>query len=103
LPELMRVIAVPILRDKIIVRIKSRWWEKYFRKNSMRAPQMAVKMKAPNIGFVLVNKPRVIPARDAWLMVSPIILDRRNTIKIPIHGHNSDMQMATKKAFCIKS
>ena len=103
LPELMRVIAVPILRDKIIVRIKSRWCEKYFRKNSMRAPQMAVKMKAPKIGFVLVNKPRVIPARDAWLMVSPIILDRRNTMKIPIHGHNSDMQMATKKAFCIKS
>ena len=25
LPELIRVIAVPMLRDKIIVRIKSRW------------------------------------------------------------------------------
>ena len=65
LPELMSVMAVPILRDKMMVRIKSRWWEKYFRKNSMRAPQMAVKMKAPKIGFVFVNKPRVIPAREA--------------------------------------
>ena len=25
LPELIRVIAVPMLRDKIIVRIRSRW------------------------------------------------------------------------------
>ena len=103
LPELMRVIAVPILRDKIIVRIKSRWWEKYFRKNSMRAPQIAVKIKAPKIGLVFVNKPSVIPASDAWLMVSPIILERRSTIKIPMHGHKREMQMATKKAFCMKS
>ena len=64
---------------------------------------MAVNMKAPKIGFVLVNKPRVIPARDAWLMVSPIILDRRSTINIPMHGHNREMQTATKKAFCMKS
>ena len=92
-----------MLRDKIIVRIKSRWWEKYFRKNSMRAPQIAVKMNAPKIGFVFVNKPNVIPASDAWLMVSPIILDRRSTMKIPIHGHNREMQIATKKAFCMKS
>ena len=69
----------------------------------MRAPHIAVKMNAPNIGFVFVNRPNVIPARDAWLMVSPIILERRNTMKIPINGHNRDMQMATKKAFCIKS
>ena len=103
LPELIRVIAVPMLRDKIIVRIKSRWWEKYFRKNSMRAPHIAVKMNAPNIGLVFVNRPNVIPARDAWLMVSPIILERRSTIKIPIQGHKREMQMATKKAFCIKS
>ena len=103
LPELIRVIAVPMLRDKIIVRIKSRWWEKYFRKNSMRAPQIAVKMNAPKIGFVFVNKPNVIPASEAWLMVSPIILERRSTIKIPIQGHKREMQIATKKAFCIKS
>ena len=103
LPELIRVIAVPILSDKMMVRIKSRWWEKYFRKNSMRAPQIAVKINAPKIGFVFVNKPNVIPARDAWLMVSPIILERRSTIKIPIQGHKREMQMATKKAFCIKS
>ena len=103
LPELIRVIAVPILSDNIIVRIKSRWWEKYFLKNSMRAPQIAVKINAPRIGFVFVNKPNVIPARDAWLMVSPIILERRSTMKIPIHGHNREMQMATKKAFCMKS
>ena len=32
LPELISVMAVPILRDKMMVRIKSRWWEKYFRK-----------------------------------------------------------------------
>ena len=56
LPELIRVIAVPILRDKMMVRIKSRWWEKYFRKNSMRAPQMAVNIKAPKIGLVDVYK-----------------------------------------------
>ena len=92
-----------MLRDKIIVRIKSRWWEKYFRKNSMRAPQIAVKMNAPKIGFVFVNKPNVIPASEAWLMVSPIILERRSTIKIPIQGHKREMQIATKKAFCIKS
>ena len=103
LPELIRVIAVPMLRDKIIVRIKSRWWEKYFRKNSIRAPQIAVKINAPKIGFVFVNKPNVIPASEAWLMVSPIILERRSTIKIPIQGHKREMQMATKKAFCIKS
>ena len=103
LPELISVIAVPMLRDKIIVRIKSRWWEKYFRKNSIRAPQIAVKMNAPKIGFVFVNKPNVIPASEAWLMVSPIILERRSTIKIPIQGHKREMQMATKKAFCIKS
>ena len=103
LPELMRVIAVPILSDNIIVRIKSRWWEKYFLKNSMRAPQIAVKINAPRIGFVFVNKPNVIPARDAWLMVSPIILERRSTMKIPIHGHNSEIHIATKNAFCIKS
>ena len=103
LPELIRVIAVPMLRDKIIVRIKSRWWEKYFRKNSMRAPQIAVKMNAPKIGLVFVNKPNVIPASEAWLMVSPIILERRSTIKIPIQGHKREMQIATKKAFCIKS
>ena len=103
LPELIRVIAVPMLRDKIIVRIKSRWWEKYFRKNSIRAPQMAVKINAPKIGFVFVNKPNVIPASEAWLMVSPIILERRSTIKIPIQGHKREMQIATKKAFCIKS
>lgn len=103
LPELIRVIAVPMLRDKIIVRIKSRWWEKYFRKNSIRAPQIAVKINAPKIGFVFVNKPNVIPASEAWLMVSPIILDRRSTMKIPIHGHNREMQIATKKAFCMKS
>ena len=103
LPELIRVIAVPMLRDKIIVRIKSRWWEKYFRKNSIRAPQIAVKMNAPKIGFVFVNKPNVIPASEAWLMVSPIILERRSTIKIPIQGHKREMQIATKKAFCIKS
>ena len=65
LPELISVIAVPMLRDKIIVRIKSRWCEKYFRKNSMSAPQIAVKIKAPKIGLVFVNKPSVIPARDA--------------------------------------
>ena len=65
LPELISVIAVPMLRDKIIVRIKSRWCEKYFRKNSMSAPQIAVKIKAPQIGLVFVNKPSVIPARDA--------------------------------------
>ena len=65
LPELISVIAVPMLRDKIIVRIKSRWCEKYFRKNSMSAPQMAVKIKAPKIGLVFVNKPSVIPASDA--------------------------------------
>ena len=64
---------------------------------------MAVNMKAPKIGFVLVNKPRVIPARDAWLMVSPIILDRRSTINMPMHGHNREMHTATKKAFCMKS
>ena len=103
LPELIRVIAVPILSDKMMVRIKSRWWEKYFRKNSMRAPQIAVKMNAPKIGLVFVNKPNVIPASDAWLMVSPIILERRRTMNIPMHGHNSEMQMATKKAFCMKS
>ena len=103
LPELIRVIAVPMLRDKIIVRIKSRWWEKYFRKNSIRAPQIAVKINAPKIGFVFVNKPNVIPASEAWLMVSPIILERRSTIKIPIQGHKREMQIATKKAFCIKS
>ena len=103
LPELIRVIAVPILSDNIIVRIKSRWCEKYFLKNSMRAPQIAVKINAPRIGFVFVNRPNVIPAREAWLMVSPIILERRNTMKMPIHGHKREMQMATKKAFCMKS
>ncbi len=32
------------------------------------APQIAVKIKAPKIGLVLVNKPNVIPAseHDSW-------------------------------------
>lgn len=101
-PDEMRVIAVPMERERTMVKMRSRWWGKNLRRNSIMAPQTEVKRKAPMIGLDLHRRPRVIPAREAWDIVSPIMEDRRRTMKMPIQGQRREMQMATKRAFCIK-
>ena len=63
---------------------------------------MDVNMKAPKIGLLFTSKPMVMPAKDAWDIVSPIMEDRRRTMKIPMHGQSKEIQRATKNAFCIK-
>ena len=103
LPELMTVIAVPTLSARTMVKIRSVYFLKYRRRNSISAPQMDVNRNAPRIGFWLVKSPIVIPASDAWESVSPIIEYLLSTRKIPMHGQRMEMQMETKNAFCIKA
>ena len=50
-PELMIVIAVPTLNASTMVRIKSVYFLKYVLRNSIRAPQIDVKMNAPRTGL----------------------------------------------------
>ncbi len=84
-------------------RIKSEYFLRYFRKNSMRAPQTAVKTNAPMTGFCCTNRLNDIPAKEAWDSVSPIIEYLLTTKKIPIQGHKIPIKIDTISAFCINS
>ncbi len=64
---------------------------------------MVVNINAHIIGLNPSTSPIATPAKAEWAKVSPIMECLLSTKNTPTIGHNMDMNMAAKKAFCINS
>ena len=94
--------AMPTETERTTDRMRSVYFLKYCRRNSIIIPAKAVKTKETRTGLSRKRSPSVTPARDECARVSPIIEYRFSTRKSPMHGQRTAMQMEMMSAFCMK-